>query len=162
MNTHVDMESGRSAAQIEAEYKAKMKAKKAEEKATKAAARAAAKAEKAATAKPRKSGGKRAAQANVGVIMGKIEPTATITILTAENPKRAGTTAYDHFAMYTNGMTVEAYKAACKNGNACIRWDLERSLIAVSGVTVEAAAPKASEDEGVEYTDEDFAAEDPT
>lgn len=51
-----------------------------------------------------------------------------IRILVAENPKRKGTSSYDRFAKYADGMTVAEFIA--KGGSAAdVRWDSERGFI---------------------------------
>lgn len=55
-----------------------------------------------------------------------------ITILADANPKRKGTTAFDAFAKYKNGMTVAA---ALEKGipSAYITWDADHKFIKLSG-----------------------------
>lgn len=61
----------------------------------------------------------------------KFQPEQKITILAKENPKRAGSTAAERFALYKNGMTV---KAALEAGvkAADLSWDAAKGHISIA------------------------------
>jgi hypothetical protein len=56
------------------------------------------------------------------------------------NPKRAGTAGHSRFALYTDGMTVEAAMAAGIWG-ADIKWDMDKGFIRIEGGVAAAPAP---------------------
>jgi hypothetical protein len=55
---------------------------------------------------------------------------ATITVLAAANPKRAGSKAFDHFALYATCTTVGALTAA-GGSIANLAWDVGHGFVKV-------------------------------
>lgn len=55
---------------------------------------------------------------------------ATIKLLSATNPKRPGSKSFDRFALYQDGMTVEAFLKA-GGRRADLAWDAKHGFIAV-------------------------------
>lgn len=61
---------------------------------------------------------------------GAFDKSAKIKLLVKENPKRPGSSSYDVWKMYEDGMTVEAYFA--KGGrSASLKWDSEHEFISI-------------------------------
>lgn len=68
---------------------------------------------------------------------------AKITVLSASNPKRQGTKAFDVFAKYVDGMTVQAFlDAAGEEATPNIVYDTKHGFIAVEGYKVEVLPKK--------------------
>lgn len=90
--------------------------------------------EKAAKGKAKAS--KKAKKGN-GAISGKrarlFEDDQVITVLTKENPKREGSTAYDRFELYTTGKKGMTVKQALEKGvsSGDLKWDSDRGYIAI-------------------------------
>lgn len=129
----------------EAEEKKSAKAKEAEEK--KAAAEKAkadkikaSEEKKAAAAKAKEDKEKEkeakkqaAAEAKAAreAARSRINPSEKISLLVPNNPKRAGSSAFDRFALYKDGMTVDEYLKA-GGTMADINWDLGHRLISLT------------------------------
>jgi len=63
----------------------------------------------------------------------KLPDEAIIALQVKENPKRVGSAARPRFDLYTEGMTVKAYKEANPNfGSIDLAWDLEHGFIKVT------------------------------
>lgn len=77
--------------------------------------------------KPKKEGGRKNS---------RIPKDGIISLVVAENPKRAGTKGHAAFSCYSDGMTVAEF---CEAGGsmADVRWDLAHNFIEVSGVSTE-------------------------
>ena len=81
-------------------------------------------------------------KATIGVRGPKgVQLTATITLLTATNPKRAGSKSYERFAGYADGMTVQA---ALDTGiiTPDLVYDAAHGFIAIEGYSPEMVVRK--------------------
>lgn len=68
-----------------------------------------------------------------GQRVGSIDPSAIIRILATENPKRPGSESYTRFALYQDGMTVQAFLDA-GGRRADLVWDTEKGFISLEAV----------------------------
>lgn len=117
----------KAAAEAAKAEKARLAAEKKAAADQKKAAAEAAKAEKARLAAEKKA----AAAAPKAPKASEFDPSEVITLTVEKNPKREGSASHGRFALYQNGMTVEAALAAGVKAED-LRWDLGRRYITIS------------------------------
>ena len=85
---------------------------------------------------------------------------STITVLTVNNPKRAGSTAARRFAKYRDGMTIAEYCKAIDSdsvGYADIAWDVNHGFISVALAAQESGIDENTK-QPAEFEQEEIAA----
>lgn len=65
---------------------------------------------------------------------GAVSPSAIIRILAESNPKKPGSESHTRFALYQDGMTVQAFLDA-GGRKADLSWDQEKGFISISAAT---------------------------